>query len=300
MVTTYDYRMVLGPHSPVPMPLQRLLAANRTLLHDVGTEFPKVQMHRKTMANTLGLLTDGMPDQTAHENYLKMVLEHKDSGCIVYSYGAFLSSRKNALRAGVLYPSLEKKIAPLRRLTDGQRVTVFLCLQHFTQFIELELKRSPHLRHLVDSYPHSLDFSWVHFVCRMRAAWPEALFVILDAENLAVNWAATVALITGHPDTHTFKNIEEFPVSCLAENGRASYLQALKASPPQTVPEWTAITSRFFSEYGSHVPIIRKVIASPWSSNQIEHSKQKYEADLVNLRALDNVIMSSDVEWAEQ
>lgn len=300
MAKTYDYRLVLGPHSPMSMPLQRLLASNRTALHGVGTEFPQVKAHRDVMTRTLGLLKDGLAEDIAHQNYVETVLESEDTSCIIYAYDAFFSSRESAFRSGSLYPRMEKKLAPLRRLTDGQQVTVFLCLQHFTQFVEVELIRNPHLPHLVGSFPHNVDFSWVDFILRMKEAWPEALLVIVGADDLAVNWAKTVALITGHLDTHNFVNIEEFPLSSLAADGRAPYLEALSASPPSTVPSWTEVTSRFFAEYGHHVPIVRKVVVSPWSDAQIEHSKQKYDADLANLKGLDNVIMASDVVWDDQ
>lgn len=161
MVTTYDYRLVLGPHSPMSVPLQRLLASNRKALHGVGTEFPQVKAHRDIMTRTLGLLKDGLAEDIAHKNYVETVLENKDTSCIIYNYDAFFSSRESAFRSGSLYPRMEKKLAPLKRLTEGQQVTVFLCLQHFTQFVEVELTRSPHL---IGSYSHSVDFSWVAFV----------------------------------------------------------------------------------------------------------------------------------------
>ncbi len=279
------------------VPLQSLLASNRKALRSVGTEFPQVKMHRSVMSRTLGLLKDGLTENVAHDNYLKTVLENKDTGCIIYNFDAFFSSREKAFRSGSLYPRMEKKLAPLRRLTDGQQVTIFLCLQHFTQFVEVELVRNPHLPHLVASFPHKLAFSWVDFVRRMKEAWPEALLVIVDADDLAVNWAKTVALITGHPETHTFDAIEKFPLSCLAEDGRDPYRDALANSPPPTVPSWTAVTSRFFADYGQHVPIVRKVVVSPWSDAQIAQSKQKYEADLADLKTLGNVVMARDVAW---
>lgn len=295
MATSYDHRFILGPHSPMSVPLQRLLGVNRDALREVGTEFPKAKRHREVLEQTLGLAAEDLADASVHRAYINSVLEHADTKCVIYSYDAFLGSRKNAIKAGFFYPSLEAKIAPLRQLTQGHQATLFLCLQHFTQFVEMELIRSPHLRHIVDNYPKNLDLSWVHFVHRMREAWPEAFIVIIDADELATNWASIAALMTGHAQAQAFNNIEKFPLGRLAEDGRKPYLKAFEATPPESVAEWTERTSQFFAEYGRHVPVIRKVIASPWAPEQVQHSKMKFKADLTNFAAIDNVVLASDL-----
>lgn len=297
MATRYDHRLILGPHCPMSLPLQRLLANNRDALEEVRTEAPKVKLHRQIMAKTLALPTETLAKPQVKQAYVDAVRTQATTRCLIYNYHAFFGSRKNALKAGSLYPSLENKIPPLRQLTDGHQVTVFLCLQHMTQFIELELSHSPHLQHVTETYPKGLDFSWVHFVHRMKTIWPEALVVIIDADKLAQNWAAAAALVTGHPKAHRFQRITRFPLSQLAEDGRGPCRKALKASPPASIPEWTEVMSNFFDTYGPHVPIIRRIIASPWTEDQVAHSKARFTADLDALKAVENVALIDDVVW---
>ncbi|MCV3272670.1 hypothetical protein [Roseobacter sinensis] len=300
METAYDHRLILGPHSPMSVPLQRLLSGNPGMLAEVRTELPQVKLHRNVMAKTLALPIETLAQPRIQQAYIDAVRTQETTRCLIYNYDAFLGSRENALRTGILYRALETKIAPLRQLTLGHQVTVFLCLQHMTQFFERELIRNPHMRHLTETYPEGTDFSWVHFVQRLQEVWPEALVVVLDADTLPQNWAAVAALVTGHPDAHKFHRLLQFPLACLAEEGHAPCREALRRTPPGSVPEWTALMSQVFAEYGTHVPILRKVIASPWSAEQVAHSKERFASDMETLRGMENVALLDDVEWDVQ
>ncbi len=223
MSIAYDYRFLLGPHSEISLPLQRLLTQNSKRLHEVGSEFPPVKLHRETMNKMLKRTVLELASPSAHNEYLTSILEKTETECIIYTYDAFIGSRKNALVDGVLYPSLEKKIYPLRQLTQGHNVTLVLPLQHVVQFIDKELKNVPGLRKKLSSNPGDFSFSWLTFVWRIREAWPEARIVLWDVDEVAYNWPGFVALLTGYSNTLKFSGIENYTASCLAEKGRDSF-----------------------------------------------------------------------------
>lgn len=297
MTEIYDHRLVLGPHSPLSLPLEKLLGSNADRLREVRAEFPKVRLHRDTLTSSLSLPVEELSDPLTHQAYVSRVTTDPKTSCLIYTYGAFFGGRETALAAGHLYPRLEGKIAPFRQMTTGHQVTIFVCIQDFAQFAEAELIRSPHFKHLTETYPDGMDFSWVHFIYRMREAWPEAFIVIIPADTLAANWAGVAALITGHPSTYNFKNIVRFPVSSLAEDGRAPYLKSFRSEPPTSLSEWVSRTTAFFDEYGADVPIIRKVIASPWSEAQAAHSRERFATNLEALKSIDNVLVAQELDW---
>ncbi|WP_299405893.1 hypothetical protein [uncultured Roseobacter sp.] len=300
MVGAYSHSFILGPHTPLSLPLQRLLARNPDRLLEVGAEFPAAKMHREVLSSILKSPAHELATPAAYQSYVDTVLEYDETERVVYNYDAFIGSRKNALMDGFFYPSMETKIALLRQLTLGQEIALFLCIRHYTAFLEVELQNNELFGELVTSYPDQIDFSWTHFIWRLQKAWPEALLVILDADTLPQNWAPVVSLITGHPETHLFQNIGKYPASCLADAGRRPYLKSMKSKAPGSITEWTDRTSAFFQEFGTQDAILRKVIASPWKPDQVQHSKEKYDADMVALRSLENVVLARDLNWEAQ
>lgn len=294
MPASYDHRFLLGPHSPMNMPMQKLLIRNRDRLEEVAAEFPDTEMHRTILGHILKLPIDELSDPAAHHNYVENVLTNSSTRIVIYSYDAFFGSRKSVLSEDFVYPSLEKKIRPLRHLMTGQKSTVFLCLQHYTQFVETELKDAVSFQHLVQSFDEDNDFSWMPFVSRLRRAWPEALIVVVDETDLATHWAVVAALVCGHPKVQDFKNISRYAKYRLATEGRKPYRAALKESPPKTIAEWVSTTTRIFQEFGNYEPIVKRVVTSPWSPEQIELSIANLAADLDALKKLENVVLASD------
>jgi len=257
-------------------------------------------MHREAMNKMLKRNVLELASPTAHDEYVESVLKKTETECIVYTYDAFLGSRKNALVDGVLYPSLEKKIYPIRQLTQGHDVTLFLPLQHVAQFIEKELKYVPNLRKELYSKSGDFSFSWLTFVWRIREAWPEAKIVIWNVDEIAINWPGFVALLTGYPNSLSFSGLENYTVSCLAEEGRNAFLSSLKSNPPANIPEWIDITSKHFSKYGKYVPVVERVVASPWSPEQVQHSRKKFAIDMKNCRSIQDVFLAHELDFLAQ
>lgn len=293
----YDYRLVLGPHTSLSPPLQRLLARNAEMLRQVNAEFPGVKKHRDVLSGFLERPLNQMDSAKTHQSYVDTIRAQHDTRRIIYNYDAFIGSRANALSNGYFYPSLEAKLGPFRQLTHGHTVTIFLCLTHFANFVVTELKNSKQFREWVSGYPAAFDFSWIEFIERIQRVWPEAGIVLLNADKLAENWPLTVSLITGHENPQQFRGIENFPASRLTEAGHINYLKSLKESPPETAVDLAQRTSKFFAEYDSYDEILSKVITSPWSEDQLEHSKHTFDADILSIATMRNVELSHDLDW---
>ncbi len=60
------------------------------------------------------------------------------------------------------------------------------------------------------------------------------------------------------------------------------------------------MTSKVFSKYGKHVPIVERVVASPWSPEQVQNSKNKFKIDMKNCRSIQNVFLAQDLDFAAQ
>lgn len=286
----------MGPHGPLSVPLQQLLANNPQPLSQVRAEFPPVKLHRQVLGELLKRPIDEIAEPRTHQEYVDAVTSDPATRTLIYSYDAFFGSRNNALTEEAVYPSMEAKIYPLRVLTANHKATVFLCLQHYTQFIDAEVADHVPLHELTQSYPDYTGFSWMRFVWRLREIWPEALIVIINADELATNWAVIAALVSGQPAPQHLDGIEAYPMSCLAEPGRAAYAQALQTSPPQTIARWVALTSQVFAEFGPCQQINQRGADSAWTKQQIQHSKAAFDENLAALRNLDRVVLAGDFD----
>lgn len=294
-MNTYEHKFYLGPHSPLSLQLQRLLARNSDRLIEVNSEYPTAKMHREVLAEFLKLPASQLADGDTHQFYVDTVLDHDETRRVIYSFDAFLGSRKDSLGHADAYPSLERKVFPLRHLTNAHKVTVFLCLQSFAQFVDLELEGEPEMHEWLSSDPYNLTFSWVPFVSRLQDAWPEVKIVIFDSQDLAPKWAAVVAMITGHPLAHHFANIADYPSTCMNRKGRIAYRTFLAETPPKTLKKWIEATSFFCQKYGTRYQIPVDTRKDTWTPEQLDYSRQQLEHDFEKLRDLKNVALAKEL-----
>ncbi|MFC4214039.1 hypothetical protein ACFP4H_23475 [Pseudophaeobacter arcticus] len=292
---TYEYKFYLGPHSPLSLQLQRLLASNSDRLVEVDSEYPAAKMHREVLAEFLKLPASQLADENTHQMYVDTVLEHDRTRRVIYNFDAFLGSRKSSLEYATAYPSLERKVFPLRHLTSAQNVTIFICLQSYAQFVDKELEGHPELRERLYSDPYNLTFSWVPFVSRLQEAWPEANIVIFDSQDLAPKWAAIVAMISGHPLAHFFANITDFPSTCMNRKGRIAYRRHMAVAPSQSLRDWVEATSFFCQNYGSGSHAPAHSWEETWTPDQLAYSRQVLEQDFEKLRVLKNVSLANEL-----
>lgn len=295
MQDAYNFSIHLGPHSPLSLPLQRLLTKNASMLHSIEAEYPAPKMHREVLSQLLRLPYKTLAEEAVHEDYRTSVLEHDNTRSVLFNFDAFLGSRKNAIVKGEAYPSLEKKVGPIRHLTLHHNVSLFVCLKSFAAFVEDELKDNPDKQQKLASNPGCLNFSWVPLIQRLREAWPEALIVILDAEDLPVHWAANVALFSGHPRPYEFKGIENYVLSCLSENGRKHLSATLRKTPATSIAHWTAMVSKFFEHYGRHEPLLKKLVAGLWTPEQHEFSLEALQEDFYEMEKIENLAMAKNL-----
>jgi hypothetical protein len=294
-VDPYDFRFNIGPHSPLSLPLQRILNRNARALLEVDAEFPPERMHRDVLKQSLKLPFSRLLENKTLQSYLDSVLEEDQTRSVIYSFDAFLGSRARSLSSNMTYPSLEKKVAPLRLLTTGSKISLFLCLQKYTDLIDNELKGDPDLRKQLARNVDNLLFSWIPFVKRLSEAWPEANIVILEAAELAPNWAANVGLITGHPDAHEFEGILDFPTSSISKEGKKALLQKTKSAQPASIYEWRKLVRPYFTVYGQTNFNFEQTKNSYWTTEQIEFSGEKFENEIVELVGMNNVFLANDL-----
>lgn len=230
-----EYKYYLGPHSPLSLQLQRLLASSSDRSTEVDSEYPTAKMHREVLAEFLKLPESQLADENTHQMYVDTVLEHDRTRRVIYNFDAFLGSRKNSLEYEKAYPSLERKAFPLLHLTSAQNVTIFMCLQNYVQFVDKELEGHRELRERLHFDPFNLTFSGVPFVSRLQEAWPEVNILIFDSQDLAPKWAAIVAMISGHPLAHFFENITDFPSTFMNKKGRIAYRRHMAEAPSQSL-----------------------------------------------------------------
>lgn len=292
---TYNHRFYIGPHSPLSVPMGRVIKRNADQLLEVETECPPSGQHREILSNILKLPEQKLTDWNTHQIYVDFVLSKDTTRDLIYNYDAFLGSRKNAFNADTVYPSMEQKIGPLRLFTMAHKVTVFLCLQNYTDLIESELKGLPKLQAKIASNPANPQFSWQPFVSRLQSTWPEAQVVIIDASQLAMHWAAIVALFTGHPKAHFFKGINDFSLAGIDEFGRKPFEEALLASPPKSIGDWLKISSKVFSQYGHYEPEVDTDGGNVWTLEQLQYSRRCFAADITALRKSKSVLIANDL-----
>lgn len=291
----YSHRFYLGPHSPLSVPLSKVLKRNADRLAEIETECPPSGFHRNALSKILNLPAAKLSDRNTHEMYVDFMLNKDNTRTLIYNYDAFLGSRKSALKNVDVYPSLEEKVAPLRLLTKAHRATVFLCLQSYTDLIEQELTGAPKLQRSLAANRENLKFSWVPFVSRLQSVWPEVEVVVIEANQLAVQWAAVVALVTGHPQSHLFKGINEFPVMKIEEFGQDPLQKAFAENPPETVGDWIKLSSHFFSEFGYQDPHEDRDYDPVWTLEQSQHAMRQFAADIEALRRMKGVQIASDL-----
>ncbi|WP_375699689.1 hypothetical protein [Pseudophaeobacter sp. TrK17] len=294
-MNTYEYKFYLGPHSPLAVPLQRLLACNSDRLAEVNSEYPGAKMHREVLAEFLKLPVSQLAGGDTHQLYVDTVLEQDQTRRIIYSFDAFLGSRKYSLEYAEAYPSLERKVFPLRHLTKSQNVTIFMCLQSVAQFIDWELEGQPELRKNLISAPYNLAFSWLPFVSRLQDAWPEAKIVIFDSQDLGPKWAAIVAMITGHPLPHYFASIADYPSTCMNRKGRIAFRRFIAETPPKTLEKWIEATSFFCERYGARNRKSDSAFEEIWTPEQLDYSRQVLELDFQKLQGLTNVVLAKEL-----
>ena len=295
MQDAYNFSIHLGPHSPLSLPLQRVLTKNAPMLHSIEAEYPAPKMHREVLSQLLRLPYKTLAEEAVQEDYRASVLEHENTRTVLFNFDAFLGSRKNSIVKGEAYPSLEKKVGPIRHLTLHHNVSLFVCLQSFATFVEEELKDIPDKQQKLAASPGCLNFSWVPFIERLREAWPEALIVILNADDLPVHWAANVALFSGHPKPFEFKGIENYMLSRLSEDGRKHLSQTLRQQPALSISQWTEMVSEFFEKYGKHEPLLKKLVAGLWTPEQHEYSLEALQEDFYEMEKIENLTMAKNL-----
>lgn len=288
----YQHRFILGPHSQLSLPFQKLLKRNSQKLLQVKAECPQPAMHRDTLRQVLKLPTADLADKKTHQIYVDAVLDKDDTRCVIYNYGAFLGGGKSALYDEVPYPKLEEKVAPLRILVGEQKATLYICLKTYAEWSTVKARHNSDLGLKLSAAPERLGFSWVPFVERLRSAWPESTLVVLRENELAFHWAAYVALITGHPNAHSFDGIDTFPLSTLANKGKA-HLKILRAqSQPKSIRSWINQTMPVVSRFGLQ-GITQDIGAGGiWTPSQIAQSEDIFEADFAHFQRMDNLIIA--------
>lgn len=294
-MNTYSHRFYLGPHSPLSVPLSKVMKRNADRLHEIETECPPSGLHREALSEILKLPEAKLVDGLIHELYVDFVLQNDNTRNIIYNYDAFWGSRKSAFKSMTVYPSMDEKIAPLRLLTKAHRATVFLCLQSYADLVEQELTDAPELQQLLTANSENLQFSWVPFVSRFQAVWPEAEVVIINANELAVHWAAIVSLVTGHPKSYLFRGINDLPLMEIEGFGQEPFRTALAANPPKTVGDWLKLSSQAFSDYGYRDPDEDLDIETTWTLKQSQHSMLRFAADIEAFRKMEGVHVASDL-----
>jgi hypothetical protein len=223
------------------------------------------------------------------------VLDYDHTRRVIYNFDAFFGSRQSSLEHAAVYPGLERKVFPLRHLTYGHTVTIFLCLQSFADFVDNELAGQRDLHQRLCSDQCNLNFSWVPFVSRLQKAWPEANIVIISSQDLAPKWAAIVSLISGHPLAHTFEKISDFPCTCMNRKGRIAYRKYLAETPPKNLGKWLEVTSFFCNIYGFRNLVSDRVEGNTWTPDQFRYSQEVLEQDMAKLRELKNVTLASQL-----
>lgn len=279
----------IGAHGRESTYLNKLFSLNYEGLAASGTICPPNGRFRKARKMMLDQFGNNPITANDQEFLLDFLMDTDDYQRIVFSYDAFISSRKGALSRTDLYPPLTQKLTHLRNFFVGHNVHIILGIESLvsfpcTLFDTLEVPDAL----LLESNDYA-GLNWTSVYRRIMNVFPHAQITVFLTENSTQTWPGIVGSLLGTIDVFDLKGIYGFPLDSVNEDCRRPMLQTLKRMRPSDLRRYQEVSESYFRTSGSRSAATEKFPLLNWSAATRSRLNESYEEDIELFRSLENV-----------
>ena len=294
-----DIALHLGANLTDDSQLRTCLIANEVLLarQDILVQRPRKFLDPcLTAAHEIAEMAPDLKEArealgTAHR---KTVLDAAEVDAntrrLILSSPALLAKLSQSFDGARLYPQAGARMAALRDVFAGHRISLYLAVRNPASFVPALLTAvKASVRDEILGNMSKAPLNWFDVIQDIRKSWPEASLTLWADEDTPFIWDRAVRAVAGCNPESELKGLQSWYDTILVP-GAADKLDAfIRSAPPLNTTLRHRTISAFLDKYCDFDKLDVDVSITGWNERHVEMLSHVYEEDLGRFAALDDV-----------
>ncbi len=270
--------------------LLRTLLRNKEDFARRGVAVPGPGKYRDLLSQSVRAMAVSEPAEDAREILLDAFLDDETPERMILSDAAFLSSKRQALIDGQLYPAAPARIAHLRKLFADDDLRLFLALRNPAGFLPALLGPTTQ-RDMFDimGQRDPRNLRWSELLQRIRASAPGTEFTIWCFEDTPLIWASIIREMAGLPEGQRITGGFDLLSTLISGEGMQKFRAFLRRHSRLDEVRKREVIAAFLEEFGLEEQIEEELDLPGWTEELVADLTRIYDADMLRVREMPGV-----------
>lgn len=259
-----------------------------------GIAIPGPSKYRRLLAEVVHKLGDATPAPDTREVVLEAMLEQDpaDVKRLILSNENVFSVPKLIFQGGTLYRRAESRLATLRRIFEGDEVSLFIALRDPATFLPAIHAGTPQddFLDLMDGVD-PMDMRWSDLIRRLRADAPEMPITVWCNEDTPLIWGEVIRRMAGIPMGRKITGAFDVFSSIISPEGMQRFRAFLKENPTVNEAQKRRVMMAFLDKYALDEEIEEELDLPGWDADYVDRLTENYEADVAEIAEIEGVTL---------
>lgn len=283
-----------GVHQTDEDRLLKCLLRNAQDWRHEGVAIPGPSRYRRLLADVIHKLGDEAPAPDTRDVVLdSMLAEDPDEvKRLILSNENFFSVPKLAFQGGTVYRHAERRLATVRRIFEGDEISLFLGLRDPATFLPAVHAATPQedFLDLMDGVD-PMQFRWSELILRLRADAPEMPITLWCNEDTPLIWGEIIRRMAGIPLGRKITGAFDLFSSIVSPEGMQRFRAFLKENPTVNEAQKRRVMLAFLDKYALDEEIEEELDLPGWDEAYVDMLTEVYEEDIARIAEIEGVTL---------
>jgi len=276
-----DIVLHAGAHCTDEDRLVKCLLKNKELLLGRGTSVPGPSRYRRKLRDAVQAAAQSAPDADSREVLLGDILQDDGVTRMLLSNDNFFGVPRIAVADGAIYPRAEARLADLRALFPGDRLTLALGLRNpatFLPALHAEAPEGSFDDFLAGTDPATLH--WSELVERLRGAHPGVELILWCNEDTPFIWAEIVRALGDLPEGSKITGGFDLLSEIMSREGMRRFRSYMADHPVMTDRQKRRVIAAFLDKFALPDAVEEELDLPGWDAAYVETLTARYDQDI--------------------
>lgn len=259
-----------------------------------GVAIPGPSRYRRFLADAIHKLGDAAPAADTRDVVLEAMVEQDPAEVkrLILSNDNFFSVPKLIFQGGTAYRRAEARLATLRRIFDGDEVSLFLGLRDPATFLPAVHAATPQedFLDLLDGVD-PMHLRWSDLIRRLRADAPDMPITVWCNEDTPLIWGEVIRRMAGIPLGRKITGAFDIFSSIMSPEGMRRFRAFLKENPTINEAQKRRVMMAFLDKYALDEAIEEELDLPGWDEAYVDMLTEVYEDDIGQIAEIEGVTL---------